>query len=449
MSNNILIKKGLDIKLKGRADKALAEVDIDQYALKPTDFPGVFPKLLVKAGDKVKAGTPVFFDKYRENIKFPSPVSGTVTEVIRGAKRKMLEIRIESDGAGEYEDFGKAAVSALSREQIVEKLLESGLWTFIKQRPYGVIANPDDKPKNIFISAFDTAPLGADWDFIVEGYGDDFQEGIDALAKLTDGKVHLSVHADKTKSPVFLDASNVVLHKFSGPHPTGLVGIQIAHIDPINKGDIVWTLDPQAVIFIGRLFNKGVYDSSRVVALAGSEVKSPKYYKVRNGISIANLVKDNVGDGELRYISGNVLTGSKIERAGYLSHYDFMISVIPEGNYQLPFGWLIPRPWKHSFYRTAFSWLTPNKEYRLDTNLNGGERAFVVTGAMEKVLPMDIYVIPLMKAIIAEDIDKMENLGIYELLEEDIALCEYISTSKINMQDLLRKGLDLIRKELS
>jgi len=448
MSESIRIKKGLDIKLKGRADKTLKEADVSHYALKPTDFTGVFPKMLVKSGDKVKAGTAVFFDKYRDNIKFTSPVSGTIKEIIRGAKRKMLEIRIESDGKFESEDFGAADPATLTREQIIEKLLNSGVWPVVKQRPYGIIANPDNTPKAIHISAFDSSPLAPDLDFAVEGNQNEFQTGIDVLSKLTGGKIHLNIHETNTKSQVFLGAKGVQINKFSGPHPSGMVGIQIAHIDPINKGDIVWTVDPQSVIIIGRLFKNGVYNPQKVVVLAGSEVKNTGYYKVYSGASIEPLIKDNLTGDNVRFISGNVLTGTKIERNGYLGFYDNLITVIPEGNVQVPFGWLIPRPGKHSFYHTAFSWLTPNKEYRLDTNLNGGERAFVVTGAIEKVFPMDIYLIPLLKAIMVDDIDKMENLGIYEIIEEDIAICEYISTSKINMQEILRNGLDYLRSEI-
>ena len=448
MSKSIRIKRGLDIKLKGRAEKVVETVDVKQYALKPTDFVGVFPKMLVKVGDKVKAGSGVFFDKYRDRIKFTSPVSGTVTEILRGKKRKMLEIRIEADAENQFEDFGVVQPSSLTKEQISERLLASGTWSLIIQRPYGIIANPDDSPKAIYISAFDTAPLALDVDFAVEGKAVEFQAGIDALSKLTDGKIHLNIYEGITKSDVFIKAKNVEVNTFTGPHPAGTVGTQIAHIDPINKGDIVWTIDPQSVIIIGRLFTEGVYNPERVIALVGSEVIKPKYYKLRSGASIQPLL-NNVSQGENRFISGNVLTGSKIEKNDYLSYYDNMISVIPEGNKYSFFGWLIPSLKKHSFYRTAFSWLTPNKEYRLDTNLNGGERAFVITGAMEKVFPMDIYIIELMKAIMIEDIDKMENLGIYEIIEEDIALCEYISTSKINMQSLLRQGLDVIRKELS
>lgn len=449
MSNIIRIKRGLDIKLKGKASETLHQVDVKQFALKPTDFTGVFPKMLVKVGDKVKAGTPVFFDKYRENISFTSPVSGEITEIVRGEKRKMLEIRIESDGQFTSEDFGSADPLSLDSAAIIEKLMKSGVWTLIRQRPYTVVADPEAKPKGIFISAFDSAPLATNLDFALKGKAKDFQAGINALSKLTTGKVHLGIHANETKNEAFLKVQNAQVNSFTGPHPAGNVGVQIAKIDPINKGDVVWTVNAQDVAIIGKLFNEGIYKPERVIALCGSRVNEPSYYQVRLGSAVSPILKGKIIGDNNRIISGNVLTGTHIQQNGYLGAYQSEISVIPEGNVYSFFGWLIPSPKKHSFYHTALSWLTPNKEFDLNTNLNGGHRAFVVTGAMEKVLPMDIYLIPLLKAIMAEDIDQMENLGIYELDEEDIALCEYISTSKIDMQELLRKGLDMMRKEMS
>ncbi len=445
----IKINKGLDIKLLGSAEKTVAEVEIRNYAVKPTDFIGVFPKMLVKEGDSVKAGSPLFFDKYRDNIQFTSPVSGVVTELKRGAKRVLLEIKIESDGKFEAVDFGKAKPNDLQRDEIIEKLLKSGAWPFIRQRPYSVIANPSDEPKSIFIPAFDSNPLAPDYDLMVHGQGETFQAGIDALAKLTKGKIHLNVNGKAAPSKVFTNSKNVQVNEFSGPHPAGNVGTQIAHIDPINKGDIVWYLYPQDVLTIGRLFLEGNYNTSRLIAFAGSEVLSPKYFKTRLGASIKQMAHKNVSDVKKRFISGNVLTGTQIEAEGYVGTYHSMVSVIPEGNQHEFLGWLIPSPKKHSFYRSAFSWLTPNKKYKLNTNLNGGRRAFVMTGQFEKVFPMDIFPMQLIKAIMVEDIDAMENLGIYEVDEEDFALCEYISTSKIEIQSVVRKGLDLIRKEMS
>ena len=449
MSKQINIKRGYDIKLKGKAQGTVQELSLSTYALKPTDFHGMFPKLSVRVGEKVKRGTTVFFNKNRDYIKIPSPVSGTITEVVRGAKRKMLEIRIEAYGSDEFVAFEKANPSSLSQEKIIDQLIASGLWSLIRQRPYNVIADPKDQPKAVFISGFDSAPLAANVDLVIKGQEAAFQAGIDALAKLTVGKVHLNV-CSETKSAMLLQAKGAEITSFKGPHPAGNVGIQIHHISPINKGDIVWTVQPQDVITIGNLFILGQYNSELTIALTGSEVSKPQYFKIHRGAHIAKILENQIQTKEdVRIISGNVLTGTRIERNGFLSYYHNMLSVIPEGNTYSFFGWLVPSPAKHSFYRTAFSWLSPNKEYALNTNINGGERAFVFTGELEKVFPMDILPIQLLKSILVNDIDQMEQLGIYELDEEDIALCEYISTSKINMQEIIRNGLNMMHKEMS
>ncbi len=448
MSKQIRIKKGIDLKLAGIAEKKTKSLNLKNYALKPTDFHGLFPKLMVRVGDKVKAGSPVFFDKYRDNIIFTSPVSGTIKDVIRGEKRKMLEIRIEADGSDSSEIFKQADPKSLKKEEVIEELLKSGIWPLIRQRPYTVIANPADKPKAIFISGFDTAPLAADIDYILEGKEKEFQTGLDALSMISDAKIHLNL-GPNSKAPALVNAKGVEINNFSGPHPAGNVGIQIHHIDPINKGDIIWTVNAVDVLTIGRLFIEGKYNAEKTIALCGSEIKDPHYITVKAGVEISGLVKDQLTQDHVRVISGNVLTGTRVDKSGYLSFYSKEVTVIPEGDVYEFFGWLVPSPKKHSFYRTAFSWLTPNKVYKPNTNMNGGERAFVFTGALEKVLPMDIYPIQLMKSIMAEDIDQMEQLGIYELDEEDFALCEYISTSKIDMQELIRKGLDMMRIEMS
>ena len=448
MSKQIRIKRGIDLKLAGIAEKKTKSLNLKNYALKPTDFHGLFPKLMVRVGDKVKAGSPVFFDKYRDNIIFTSPVSGTIKDVIRGEKRKMLEIRIEADGSDSSEIFKQADPKSLKKEEVIEELLKSGIWPLIRQRPYTIIANPADKPKAIFISGFDTAPLAADIDYILEGKEKEFQTGLDALSMISDAKIHLNLGVN-SKSAALVNAKGVEINNFSGPHPAGNVGIQIHHIDPINKGDIIWTVNAVDVLTIGRLFIEGKYNAEKTIALCGSEIKDPHYITVKAGVEISGLVKDQLTQNHVRVISGNVLTGTRVDKSGYLSFYSKEVTVIPEGDVYEFFGWLVPSPKKHSFYRTAFSWLTPNKVYKPNTNMNGGERAFVFTGALEKVLPMDIYPIQLMKSIMAEDIDQMEQLGIYELDEEDFALCEYISTSKIDMQEIIRKGLDMMRIEMS
>ncbi|MCD4680488.1 MAG: Na(+)-translocating NADH-quinone reductase subunit A [Bacteroidales bacterium] len=449
MSNIIKLKKGLNIKLLGEAEKTVVDINSDFFALKPTDFIGVFPKLMVKEGDEVKAGTVVFYDKYRQDILFSSPVSGTITEIKRGPKRLLEEIRIKANGKSEYESFQVSDPKNLSKEEITELLRKSGIWPCLRQRPYSVIANPGDDPKAIFISAFDTSPHGLDYDFIVHGKGELFQKGLDALKKLTSGKVHLNVNPQETTSRVFHKSKDVQINQFTGPHPSGNVGIQIHHVDPINKGDIVWYLNPQDVLIIGKFFTEGKYDASCMISMSGSEVLKPRYYKTIKGTSVKPILDKNVKDGEHRYISGNVLTGKKIQQEGYLGYYDYQLSVIPEGNYFEFLGWALPGLGKFSVSRSFTSWMCTSKKYSIDTNLHGGERAFVLSGEYEKVLPMDIFPVHLLKAILAEDIDLMENLGIYEVDEEDFALCEFVCTSKVNSQDIIRKGLDLMRKEMS
>ncbi len=449
MSKTILIKQGLDINLLGEAVKNISEIEAGCHALKPTDFPGVFPKLLVAEGDKVNAGTSLFYDKYRENIHFTSPVSGTIKEIRRGAKRVVLEIVVTADNTAVYEDFGKADPTKLNRDAIIEKMLKSGVWPMIKQRPYSVIANPDDKPKAIFISAFDSNPLAPDYDFVVQNYTAEFQTGINALTKLTTGKIHLNLKAGNQASKVFTSCANVQINYFKGPHPAGNVGVQINKIDPINKGEVVWVLRPQEVLTIGRLFIEGRYNAERIVAFTGSEVVKPQYFKTKVGACLHRLSEGNIKPGKIRIISGNPLTGTKIDKDGYIGFYDSQLTVIPEGEYFEFLGWAMPRLHKFSFSRTFFSWLTPKKKYKLDTNINGGHRAFVLTGEYEKVFPFNIYPMQLLKAILIKDIDLMENLGIYEVDEEDFALCEFIDASKTEMQAIVREGLDYIRKEMN
>lgn len=450
MPRSIKLKKGFDIRLEGIAEKRIAGVaDPVLYGVKPIDFPGLIPKLNVKPGSMVSAGTILFHDKIRPEIVFTSPVSGKVVSVVRGDRRKILEVVIEKSG-NNYIDFGKHDPFALSSERIIEYLLASGLWPSVRQRPYHVVANPKDEPKSIFISGFDTAPLAPDYDFILENSMESFfRKGIMALSKLTKGKINLILNGNRKNVSVLEKTPGVEISFFSGPHPAGNVGIHIHHLDAVNKGEVVWYVNLQDVISIGRLFEEGIYKPERIVALTGSEVINPGYYKIVSGGAITSMVDDNVKPGSLRYISGNVLTGTKINSDGYLGFYDSQVTVIPEGNYHEFFGWASPGLNKFSYSKTFLSSILPKSSYRLDTNFHGGERAFVITGKYEKVVPMDIYPMQLFKAMIAEDIDMMENLGIYEVAEEDFALCEFICPSKIEIQSVIRKGLDLMRKEMS
>jgi Na+-transporting NADH:ubiquinone oxidoreductase subunit A len=450
MSENIKIKRGLNIKLQGEAAKTVITLPLPEiFAIKPPDITGFSPKLSVKVGDEVKAGTQLLYEKNNESIKFSSPVSGEVVEILRGEKRVILEVKILADKEIKYEPFNTADPNNLSSEQVTEALLNSGAWPFIRQRPFGIVANPGEKPKSIFISAFDSSPLAPDYDFIMAGHEADFQTGLDALKKLTDGTIHLNVRSGST-AVVFMQAKGVQLNNISGPHPAGNVGTQIHHIDPLNKGETVWYINPQDVLIIGRLFNEGRFDASRVIALTGSSVNDPKYYKTIIGCAVKHKLDDGgLKGGEHRIISGNVLTGKQISAYGYLGFYDTQLTVIPEGHEFEFMGWLAPGFNKFSMSRAFFSWLKPNKKHELDTNLHGEDRPFVVTGEYEKVFPMDIYPVHLLKSILVEDIDMMEKLGIYEVVEEDFALCEVVCTSKIKSQEIIRRGLDIVRRELS
>jgi Na+-transporting NADH:ubiquinone oxidoreductase subunit A len=450
MSKTITIRKGLDIKLIGEAEKVKSGVDFaNNFVIKTTDFHGLTPKLVVKIGDKVKAGSVLFFDKNRESIKFTSPVSGEVTDIVRGEKRKILQINITATADVAYEDFGAKDASKLSGDEVKNHLLTTGLWPLVKMRPLDIIANPSDKPKAIFVSAFDSSPLAPDYDYVLHGENAAFQAGITALSKMAP-KVHLTVNGGGAPDSTFSNAKDCQINKISGKHPAGNVGTQIHHIDPINKGEVVWTINAQDVAIIGRLFLTGKYDASRIVALTGSEVKAPKYYKMTIGSPVAKLLSGAINEGDVRIISGNVLSGTKISKEGNLGYYDNQITVIPEGSepkFMISKGWLEPGFGKFSTNRSYFSWLMPNKKYRMDTNLNGEIRNFVVTGEMEKVFPFDIYPMQLIKSVMYNDIDLMEKLGIYEVAPEDFALCEFVCTSKIDIQNVIREGLDVIQKE--
>ncbi len=449
MSKVFKIRKGLDISLKGRAEKVLSKTGaVANYAVKPMDFHQLVPKPVVKEGDTVLAGSPLFVDKYRPEVQYVSPVSGTVSAVVRGDKRKLLAIEVAPAAQQEYFQHTVGELGTMSRNEVMALMLTAGVWPFIKQRPYSIVANPADMPKAIFISGFDSAPLAPDMDFVLTGEGEAFQKGIDVLRKLSP-KIYLGLNNEVAATSIFRKAKGFETNTFVGPHPAGNVGVQIHHIDPINKGEVVWTIDPQHIVSLGRLFLKGIYDVSKVVALVGSEVKKPRYFRMIAGAGISCVSEFIDTTNNPRYISGNVLTGVNIGAQGHLGFYDNALSIIPEGNHYEFFGWANPlRLKKYSFSRSYLSWIAPDKEYTLDTNLNGGERAFVMNGQYEKVLPMDIYPTYLLKAILAKDIDKMEQLGIYEVTEEDLALCEFICPSKIKVQEILRNGIELMIKEM-
>ena len=452
MSKTIKLKRGLDIRLVGEAEKRIVALPMaESYGISPLDFNGVVPKLLVRPGDAVKAGTPLFFDKYHPEVLFTSPVSGTVDCVSRGDKRKILCVSVTADGKQDSEQFDVKPADKATGAEVKELLLKSGLWPFITQRPYGIVANPADEPKAIFVSGFDSAPLAPDMDFALQGQEENLKAGFEALKKLTAGKVHLGVKAGA--DGVVSKAANVEKTAFKGPHPAGNVGVQIHHVDPINKGEIVWTVDIQMVAIIGRLFNTGKLDMTKVYALTGSELIEPVYVSAISGAPFVSLLRGNIKrqgrDGKVRIINGNVLSGKKADARMYVAANTNQITVIPEGDKYEFLGWAMPRCDKFSVSRSYFSWLMPKKTYVLDTNLHGGHRPYIVTGLFERYLPMDIYPMYLFKAILAKDIDKMENLGIYEVIEEDVALCEFVDPSKNDIQQTVRDGINLMIKELS
>ena len=448
MSQDIRIKKGLDIKLKGRAEKVTGNAaSSNVFTLKPEDFHSIIPKLSVKIGAKLKAGEPVLFNKAIEEMKFSSPVSGEIVDIIRGEKRKLLAVKIQADSEQQFFDFGIKDPKAMKAEDIKSHLLSSGCWSFIKQRPYDVIANPANTPKAIFVSAYASAPLAADYDYVLAGKENELQAAVTALSKLTSGSVHVSV--GKNANSPLAGLNNIMLHKVSGPHPSGNVGTQIAKIDPVNKGETVWTINPQDLVIIGELLLTGKFNAERIIALAGTGVAAPKYYKTKIGASISSIVEGNLKGDNNRIISGNVLTGTTKKLKENLGYYNNMITVIPEGNDYELFGWTMPVFNKLSISRAiTFSWLFPNKKYDLNTNTNGEHRAFVVTGNYEEVFPLDIFPMQILKACMYQDLDEMEQLGMYEVAPEDFALTEFVCVSKQPHQEIIRKGLDLMLKEI-
>lgn len=446
-SNKIIfLKKGFDINIKGKPENAfLEDVKVENYAVQPGNFRGVvpIPKVVVNKGDKIKAGDILFYDKKRPELKFVSPVGGTVKAIHRGLRRSIKEIIVTKDENHEYRKFDSPELENVSRDELVDFMLEAGVWPLIKQRPYDLVPPKEDIPKNIFVSTFSTAPLAPDYNFIISGKEEIFQKGLDVLSKLTEGKVFLGLDGNGKDAPAkaFTKAKGVQKTYFKGPHPAGNVGVHIHHLAPIRGDDKVWTVGIQEVLTIGNLFLNNIYDASRVIAIVGEDIENPGYIRTYLGADITESVRVCLKDTRCRVISGDVLTGETKEYGEFVNAFDYMISVIPTGNYFESFGWLIPKKSRPGFSKTFLSrWINPHKIYSVDTNTHGQKRAFVATGIYKEVLPMDIYPVHLMKAILAGDIEKMEGLGINELAEEDIALCEFICPSKQEFQTILRDG---------
>lgn len=449
MSKDIKIKKGLTIKLKGEAEKILSNAPRSRtFVIRPSDFHLITPKMVIKEGARFFAGDTIFYSKSNELIKFVSPVSGTLTKIERGAKRVITQLLIDADPQDSFKDFGVLSPESSSAQAIKARLLDAGCWPFIIQRPYAVVANTEQVPRDIFISGLNTAPLANDYDFSLHGKEKELQAALTALSKLTTGKVHVGV--GKGSGSVFKGMQNITLHEVSGPHPAGNVGTQINKIGPVNKGEIIWTISPQDLVIIGELFLTGKFNAERIVALAGSEVKTPKYYRTRIGSEVSTFVYDSgLKEENVRVISGDVLTGKKISPKGHLGYYANTVTVIPEGDDYEFFGWNKPVFNKVSTSRAmTFSWLNPNKEYDLDTNTNGEHRAFVVTGVYEEVFPLDMFPLQMLKACMVKDLDQMEALGMFEVAPEDFSLTEFVCVSKQPHQQIIRNGLDLMYKEI-
>ena len=449
MVNIIKTRKGLDIKLAGEAEKKKMKLQSNgKYSLAPTDFVGVTPKVVVKEGDKVKAGDALFINKNCPEVKFASPVSGTVKAVVRGERRKVLGITVDADGKQEYADFGVGNVGQMSGDEVINKLLEAGIFGYINQLPYAVSAVPTEKPKAIFVSALRDMPLAADFEFELQGQEKEWQEGLTALSRIA--KTYLGIGAKQT-AKALTEAKNVEVTVFDGPCPVGNVGVQVNHIDPVNKGETVWTVEPTAVLFIGRLMTTGKVDLRRTVALVGSEVKAPQYVDMVVGEELQTLTSNSYDKGhKVRIINGNVLTGKPTTAEGFLGAHTSEITIIPEGDDADELaGWIMPRLKQYSQNRSYFSWLFGGRRYKLDARIKGGQRHMIMSGEYDSVMPMDIYPEYLVKAIITGNIDKMEQLGIYEVSPEDFALAEFVDSSKLELQRIVREGLDMLRKENS
>ena len=449
MANTIKLSKGLDIKIDGKAvEKTVKIQPSGVIEIKPDHFHGITPKITVKEGEAIKAGTPLFYNKNYESMKFVSPVSGSIREIKRGERRKVMNILNDVNSQPEFLQFGVKKTSSLTADEIKSTLLNSGLWVYIKQRPYDTIANPDRTPKAIFISGFDSAPLAPDYEYVMKDKMNDFQAGLDVLSKLTTGKIHIGL---KSANSIFATAKGVETTIFTGVHPAGNAGVQINKVNPINKGEVVWTINPQDVVIIGRLFSKGVVDMTKTIALTGPEVENPQYFETIAGNSITDIVKGNLKKTSypLRYVSGNLLTGIQISENGFLTPYASQISVIDDGGetHEL-FGWAMPRLNKFSASNMFFTKLLPRKKFKYDARLLGGPRAIIMSGEWDKVFPMDILPEQLIKAMIAKNIDRMENLGAYEVAPEDFALCEFVDTSKLPLQAIVREALDFLKNEV-
>lgn len=448
----IHLNRGFDINLEGKPEKRTVETPfVTRYSVLPTDFRGIapIPKVVPVDGDNILAGDELFFDKRNPEIKFVAPVSGEFMGIERVEKRAIHEVNILADKEIRYRELPAIDLATAERSDLISYLMKYGGWVHLRQRPFDTIPEPNETPRDIFISTFDTAPLAPDLNYTLAGENAAFQAGIDLLNKLTDGKIYLGLdgRGKDLPSDVFLNARNVEKYWFKGKHPAGNVGVQIHHIKPIKKGDVVWYLHPNDVVILGRMLTERRYNTERLVAFTGAEISPNVYMRTRPGANLSDLLSAfKFETDHVRYISGDVLSGDKKEREGFLSFWDDQLTVVLEGDYYEMFGWLLPQAVRPSLSKTFPGFLLPDLEFRADTNAHGERRAFVVTGQYEQVLPMDVYPQHLIKAIITNDFERMEGLGIYEMSEEDIAICEFVCTSKMPLQEILREGLEIVNE---
>lgn len=443
-----ILKKGFDIKLEGSPSTAISDKPVTRFALQPPNYRGIapIPKMEVIEGQEVKAGDPIFFDKAHPEIKYVAPVSGEILSIQRGDKRAITEVIILADKEQKYRSIPELDYQNASREELVDFLMEYGGWTLMIQRPFDIVPQKEVVPENIFISTFDTAPLAPDNNAIIAGQENAFYAGLSVLGRLTSGKVYLGLSAKELPSAIFTNAPAEKVY-FHGAHPAGNVGVQIHHIDSIGKGQRVWTLTVQNVLILGRLFTERRYNTSRIIALSGQFFTHPRLVKTYSGAHIGELIQGETEQGHYRLISGDVLSGQKKSADNFINFNDDQLTAIEEGDYYEMFGWLLPGKPRPSVSRTYPNFLFGDATYSGDTNTHGEKRAFVVTGQYEDLLPMDIYPQHLFKAIITNDFERMEGLGIYELSEEDVALCEFSCTSKQPLQKILRTGLNSVQEQ--
>ena len=434
------ITRGYDILLKGEAAKRISDYECLNYFISPDDFRWMTPQLLVEEGDTVQVGTPLFADSNNAKIVVVAPVGGEIKGIVRGEKRRIESIVIAGNGQKEAEI---ALPENFDKENVKDLLLRSGLWTCIRQRPFSVIANPDDTPKAIFVSCFDTTPLAPDLNFILKDKKEEFHKGTELLKLLAPVTLCMRQNADNS---IFEEIEGVEKHYFSGPHPAGNVGTQIHKINPINKGEIVWFVNPQDVVTIGKLALYGKLSFEKTIALTGPCVKEPQYYKMTYGADISGLISNSLDTTPtVRVISGNVLTGKHLADQPSVRFYDSQITVIAEGGEREFIGWLLPGLKKWSFSHTFLAFLTKKHKYNFDTTLHGEARNFVMTDIYEKVFPFDIIPLELLKACLIKDVEKMEDLGIYEVDDEDFALCEVVCPAKTECQKIIREGLFTVK----